>query len=149
MRLVIQRVARAEVLVDGDVVGSVGRGLAILVGVRDGDTEADAAALARKAFHLRIFEDEDGKMNRSAQDVSAGFLAVSQFTLYADTSRGRRPSFIQAAGPETGRRLYERFVEALRVQGAEVATGRFGANMLVRLENDGPVTIILDSEDGR
>lgn len=148
MRLVIQRVSEAKVLVQGRVIGSIGRGLAVLVGVREGDTEAQADALAEKTYALRIFDDEAGKMNRAAQEVGGAFLAVSQFTLYADTSRGRRPSFIQAAGPDVGSRLYDRFVARLRELGGHVETGEFGARMLVEISNDGPVTIILDSESG-
>ena len=146
MRLVIQRVSEAEVIIDGKVVGAIGLGQLVLVGVREGDRETDADALAQKAYSLRIFEDQAGKMNLSAEEVKGSFLAVSQFTLYANTSRGRRPSFIEAAAPELGNNLYERFVERLRGIGATVETGRFGAQMEVRLVNDGPVTIILDSE---
>jgi D-tyrosyl-tRNA(Tyr) deacylase len=146
MRLVIQRVSDARVVIDGDVVGAIGCGQAILLGVREGDTDADAATLASKAWNLRIFEDTAGKMNLSAAEAGAEFLVVSQFTLYANTSRGRRPSFIEAAGPELGERLYERFVAGLRAAGAHVETGRFGAQMKLELTNDGPVTIILDSE---
>lgn len=149
MRVVAQRVSQASVLVEGESVGAIGLGLAILVGVRHDDCEADADYLARKTASLRIFEDADGKMNLSAEDVSGEFLAVSQFTLYADTSRGRRPSFVEAAAPELGKALYERFVEKLRETGATVETGIFGAMMQVRITNEGPVTIILDSEERR
>jgi D-aminoacyl-tRNA deacylase len=148
MRLVVQRVSKARVLIEEDVVGSIGQGLVILVGVREGDTDADSDFLAQKAYNLRIFADEAGKMNLSAGEAAGGFLVVSQFTLYANTSRGRRPSFIEAAGPELGEKLYERFVDRLRALGGPVETGRFGAHMLVELTNDGPVTIILDSESG-
>lgn len=146
MRLVIQRVAEASVTVDGEVICAIGRGLAILVGVRRGDREEDADALADKAFNLRIFDDGTGKMNRAASDADGSFLAVSQFTLYADTRRGRRPSFVEAADPEVGNRVYERFVSRLRARGGQVSTGRFGVHMAVQLVNDGPVTIILDSD---
>lgn len=146
MRIVVQRVAEASVETGGEIVGAIGLGLLILVGVREGDTERDADQLAQKVFGLRVFADADGKMNLSAADVGGCFLAVSQFTLYADTSRGRRPSFVQAARPQAGEALYQRFVAQLSGQGANVKTGRFGAEMKVRLLNDGPVTLVIDSE---
>lgn len=149
MRLVIQRVSHAEVAVDGSITGRIDTGLCILVGVKTGDTAKDADALAQKAFKLRIFNDDAGKMNLSAEDFAPNFLVVSQFTLFADTSRGRRPSFIGAADPHLGNDLYERFAQALRDLGGHVETGTFGAHMVVSLENDGPVTIILDSEGNR
>ena len=130
----------------GENVGSVGIGMAILVGVKEGDAEKDADYLAGKALSLRIFEDAEGKMNLGAEEVGGEFLVVSQFTLYADTRRGRRPSFIHAAGPELGERLYRRFVSKLAESGARVETGQFGAQMRVSLVNDGPVTIIIESE---
>lgn len=128
------------------MIASIGRGLAILVGVRRGDCQADAESLAEKVYGLRIFGDDQRKMNLSAKEVDGQFLAVSQFTLYADTSRGRRPSFIQAADGETARAVYERFVARLRELGGQVETGAFGVYMLVDIANDGPVTIVLDSE---
>jgi len=145
VRLVIQRVSRADVRIGDRLVGAIDRGLAILAGVHEDDTDADADALADKAFKLRIFADEAGKMNLAASDVGGRFLVVSQFTLYADTSRGRRPSFIHAAPAELGESLYRRFVDQLQRLGGEVETGEFGAEMVVRIENDGPVTIILES----
>ncbi len=144
MRLVIQRVREARVIVDGETVGGIGRGLLVLVGIRRGDTEREAAYLAEKTVHLRIFEDEQGKMNRSLRDVGGGVLAVSQFTLYGDTRKGRRPSFTDAAPPELAEPLFERYVEELRKYIDQVATGRFGARMLVELVNEGPVTLILE-----
>ena len=146
MRLVIQRVSEAKVAVGGQIIAAIGLGLVILVGVRDGDVQADAESLARKAFNLRIFDDDQGKMNRSASESGGDFLVVSQFTLYANASRGRRPSFIEAAGPEVGERLYQHFVARLRALGGRVETGRFGAHMDISLVNDGPVTIILENE---
>ena len=144
MRALIQRVSEAEVRVDGAVIGAIGPGLLILVCAMQGDGDAQADALAAKVAKLRIFKDEAGKMNRSVRDVSGGALVVSQFTLAADTSRGTRPGFSQAAAPEEGRRLYERFAEALAGEGVPVETGRFGADMQVSLVNDGPVTIWLE-----
>ncbi len=145
MRAVIQRVRKASVSVDGKVVGAIGKGLVILLGVKHGDTEKDADYLADKCVNLRIFEDANGKMNLSALDVGGELLAVSQFTLYADASRGRRPSFVQAAPPEISNPLFDRFVERLKKSGLRVEQGVFGAMMLVEIHNDGPVTIILDS----
>ena len=144
MRAVLQRVSRAKVTVDGEITGAIGQGLLVLLGVGTGDIAADATYLLDKIVNLRIFNDEDGKMNRSVIDVSGGLLVVSQFTLYADTRRGRRPSYIGAAPPEDTNRLYEFFVESARGH-VRVATGRFQAMMDVELVNDGPVTIILDS----
>ena len=146
MRAVLQRVSRAEVRVDGQVIGAVGTGLLVLLGVAPADTPDDAAWLADKAVGLRIFADDAGKMNRSVAEVGGGVLVVSQFTLYGDTRKGRRPSFIGAAGPEVAVPLYEAFVEAVRAQGVPAATGRFGAMMQVELVNDGPVTLIVDSK---
>jgi D-tyrosyl-tRNA(Tyr) deacylase len=145
MRAVIQRVSRGEVRVDGAAVGAVGRGLAVLLGVARGDEEADARALADKVAGLRIFEDQAGKMNLALAEVGGGVLVVSQFTLLGDARKGNRPSFIEAAAPELGRALYERFCELLREKGLPVATGVFRATMAVELVNDGPVTILLDS----
>ncbi|WP_103761906.1 D-aminoacyl-tRNA deacylase [Roseovarius confluentis] len=144
MRALIQRVSEAEVRVEGAVIGAIGPGLLILVCAMQGDGDAQADALAAKVAKLRIFKDEAGKMNRSVRDMGGGALVVSQFTLAADTSRGTRPGFSQAAAPEEGRRLYERFAEALAGQGVPVETGRFGADMQVGLVNDGPVTIWLE-----
>ncbi|MEJ1992148.1 MAG: D-aminoacyl-tRNA deacylase [Maritimibacter sp.] len=144
MRALIQRVSEAAVRVDGELLGEVGPGLLILVCAMQGDTEANADALAAKIGKLRIFKDEAGKMNRSLIDTGGAALVVSQFTLAADTSRGNRPGFSPAATPDEGERLYEYFAEQMRVQGVEVAQGRFGADMQVSLVNDGPVTIWLD-----
>lgn len=148
MKAVLQRVTRAEVRVDGASVGAIERGLLVLVGVAQEDSEGDAEALADKVAGLRIFEDDAGKMNLSAVDIGGAALVVSQFTLYADTRRGRRPGFTGAAAPELAERLYLRFAEALRALGVEVATGRFGEIMEVELVNDGPFTIWLDSDAG-
>lgn len=145
MRLVVQRVREASVSVDDQVVGAIDRGLVILVGVTPGDDENAARFLAQKVATLRIFEDDAGKFNLSALDVGASALVVSQFTLYADTRRGRRPDFINAARPEVAEPLIERFVGLLREQGLHVETGKFQARMMVKIFNDGPVTIILDS----
>ena len=146
MRAVIQRVKRAEVRVDGRVMGRVDRGLLVLVGIGKSDTPASGKALAEKIVHLRIFDDAQGRMNRSLLDVGGGLLCISQFTLYGDCRKGRRPSYDQAASPETARPLYEAFLESLRALGATVATGQFRAMMDVELVNDGPVTLLLDSE---
>ena len=145
MRAVLQRVSRAKVTVDGEITGAIEQGLLVLLGVAAGDGEADAKYLLDKIVNLRIFDDEDGKMNRSVVDVSGGLLVVSQFTLYADTRKGRRPSYIAAASPEDANRHYELFVEWARSLVTRVETGRFQAMMDVELVNDGPVTIILDS----
>ena len=145
MRLLLQRVTRAEVRVGGVAVGGIGPGLVVLVGVGHGDTPDVAQALARKVVDLRIFRDEAGKTNRSLRDVGGGVLAVSQFTLYADTSGGRRPSFIGAGSPELGAALYEAFAAAVEAEGTPVSRGVFGAEMEVELVNDGPMTIWLDS----
>ncbi|MBR4818198.1 MAG: D-tyrosyl-tRNA(Tyr) deacylase [Bacteroidales bacterium] len=146
MRLVIQRVSEASVTVDGECISAIGRGLLVLVGVENGDTEQDAAWLAAKTAALRIFDDEDGVMNRSVVDVDGELLAVSQFTLTASTRKGNRPSYIRAAGHELAVPLYERFCALLaEAAGRPVLQGRFGADMKVRLLNDGPVTILIDS----
>jgi len=146
MRAVVQRVSRASVTVDGEVVGKIGRGLLVLLGVSFRDSETDAVYCVDKILKLRIFEDGNSKMNLSLLDIAGGLLVVSQFTLYGDTRRGRRPSFIDAAGPDKANRLYEYFVAEARKQIANVATGRFQAMMDVELVNDGPVTILIDSE---
>lgn len=143
MRLVVQRVQRAAVQVDGSDVGRIGHGLFVLVGVGAASTAADADWLAAKTEGLRIFADDEGRMNRSVRDVNGEVLAVSQFTLYADTQKGRRPSFVHAADPDHGERLYERFCEALEVP---VARGVFGAHMVIDALADGPVTLILERE---
>jgi D-tyrosyl-tRNA(Tyr) deacylase len=148
MRIVLQRVRRGSVTVDGAVTGAVEVGYVALVGVTHGDTPAEAELLARKTAHLRVFEDDAGKMNRSALDVGAGVLVVSQFTLYADARKGRRPSFIAAAAPEIAAPLVDYYAERLRAEGIQrVEHGVFGAMMLVEIENDGPVTILLDSSE--
>ncbi|MCB9455869.1 MAG: D-tyrosyl-tRNA(Tyr) deacylase [Anaerolineaceae bacterium] len=147
MRVVLQRVERGSVKVDGQVVGTVGRGYVALVGVTHNDTPAQAELLARKTAHLRVFEDAEGKMNLSALDVAGGVLVVSQFTLYADARKGRRPAFIDAARPETAEPLVTYYAERLRAEGIQqVENGVFGAMMQVEIHNDGPVTIILDSD---
>jgi D-tyrosyl-tRNA(Tyr) deacylase len=145
VRALLQRVSEASVSVEGAVVGEIGRGLCALVGVGLADTAAAADRLARKIWELRVFPDEAGDMNRSAAELGLPVLVVSQFTLYADTSRGRRPSFIKAAPPVEAEGLVARLVGALRAEGAHVATGRFGARMQLRLVNDGPVTILLET----
>ena len=145
MRAVVQRVSRAKVTVKEWTSGEIGLGLLVLMGVGHGDTEADATYLADKIAGLRIFEDEDGKMNRGVVDVGGSVLAVSQFTLYGDARRGKRPSFDGAAPPEQARRLYEFFVERVRALGLRCETGRFQEMMQVELVNEGPVTILVDS----
>ncbi|MFP4274638.1 MAG: D-aminoacyl-tRNA deacylase [Paracoccaceae bacterium] len=144
MRAVLQRVSEASVSMENAVLGEIGPGLMILVCAMAGDTEAQAGQLAAKVARLRIFRDAEGRMNRSILDAGGAALVVSQFTLAADTSRGNRPGFSSAAPPEEGRRLYEQFAAALQAEGVPVATGRFGADMQVRLVNDGPVTIWLE-----
>jgi len=148
MRAVVQRVSRAQVAVDEEITGQIGPGLLVLLGVGRDDTEADATYLAEKICGLRIFEDAQGKMNLSLQEVSGSVLAVSQFTLYGDVRRGKRPSFDAAAPPEKARQLYEFFVEQVRAHGLRCETGRFQQMMQVELVNDGPVTILLDSGKG-
>lgn len=148
MRAVVQRVSRAKVTVDGWIAGEIGLGLLVLLGVGNADTETDVNYLADKIVGLRIFEDADGKMNLSVIDVGGSVLAVSQFTLYGDVRRGKRPSFDAAAPPDTARRLYELFVERIRAGGLRCETGRFQEMMQVELINEGPVTILLDSNKG-
>ncbi len=146
MRAVVQRAAWARVSVDGEVVGSLdGPGLVVLLGVANGDGEVEASTMASKLWTLRIMGDAEGRMNRSVADVGGGLLVVSQFTLYGDTSKGRRPSFVAAAPGEVAEPLVDRVIEHLRALGARVASGRFGADMLVELANQGPVTVILDT----
>ena len=149
MRILLQRVTRGSVTVEGETVGAVERGLVLLVGVTHGDGEAEARKMAQKVANLRIFEDEEGKFNRSLLDVGGGVLVVSQFTLYADARKGRRPSFVHAAPPERAEELVEAFVAALRAAGVAVETGRFRAVMSVEIHNDGPVTIWLDTDELR
>lgn len=145
MRAVIQRVERASVSVEGEIKGQIGAGFLVLIGVEEGDGDADFKYIADKVPNLRVFEDDQGKMNRSLLDVGGELLAVSQFTLLGDARGGRRPSFITAARPETADPMYERLVADWRVRGIRVETGVFGAHMKVALVNDGPVTILLDS----
>jgi D-tyrosyl-tRNA(Tyr) deacylase len=145
MRAVVQRVSRAKVAVDGETAGEIGTGILVLLGVGLNDTERDASYLVEKIVNLRIFADEEGKMNRSVVDIGGGLLVVSQFTLYADARKGRRPSYVGAAAPDEANRLYEFFVSEARTHLAKIETGRFQAMMDVELVNDGPVTIILDS----
>jgi D-tyrosyl-tRNA(Tyr) deacylase len=149
MRAVVQRVSRAAVTMSGEPARPIGEGLVILLGVRTGDTDEDVLWTAGKCAGLRIFLDEQGKMNRSCVEIGGSFLVVSQFTLYGDCSRGRRPSFTEAAPPGEAERLYRGFVEALRVHGRPVVTGEFGAMMRVEIINEGPVTILVDSEERR
>ena len=144
----MQRVKHAKVSVEGRTVGEIGEGVGVLVGVAVGDVESDAVQLAEKIAHVRVFEDEERKKNRSLVDVEGAILAVSQFTLYADCSRGRRPSFTDAMEPQEANRLYERFMEHLKAKNIEVEKGIFQANMDVELCNQGPVTMILESKKG-
>ena len=149
MRALIQRVDRASVSVDGEVIGRVGEGLLALVGAGRGDADADAEALAAKVVGLRIFPDGEGRFNLSLRDVGGAMLVVSQFTLFADVRRGRRPGFTQAARPEQAERLVDRFARAVEAEGVEVAEGRFGAMMQVDLRNNGPFTLMVETQDGR
>jgi D-aminoacyl-tRNA deacylase len=144
MRVVLQRVTRASVSIDGRVAGAIGRGFCLLVGLTHGDTDATVDWMTEKVAGLRLFPDAEGKMNLGLDEVGGGVLVISQFTLYGDSAKGRRPSFIDAARPQTAIPLYERFVGALRARGLEVATGEFGADMQVEIHNDGPVTLILE-----
>ena len=144
MRVVLQRVSRASVTIDGRTAGAIGRGFCLLVGFTPGDTEPTADWMAEKVAGLRLFSDAEGKMNLALEEVGGAVLVVSQFTLYGDAAKGRRPSFLDAARPETAIPLYDRFVAALRSRGLEVATGEFGADMQVEIHNDGPVTLILE-----
>jgi D-tyrosyl-tRNA(Tyr) deacylase len=144
MRVVLQRVSRASVTIDGRTAGAIGRGFCLLVGLTHADTEATVDWMAEKVAGLRLFSDPEGKMNLGLDEVGGGVLVISQFTLYGDAAKGRRPSFVDAARPEQAIPLYQRFVAALRGRGLEVATGEFGANMQVEIHNDGPVTLILE-----
>lgn len=146
MKALVQRVLSAKVSVDDQVVGAIGPGLLVLLGVQQGDQEADARFLADRTVGLRIFSDEAGRFNLSLQDTGGAMLVVSQFTLLADTSRGRRPSFTNAAPPEVAAPLVDRFIECIQQAGITTASGRFGAHMVVSLENDGPVTLMLESK---
>ena len=146
MKALLQRVTGASVSVAGEVVGRIGRGLVIFVGVANGDTEADAQYLAQRAVNLRIFPDEEGKFNLSVLEVNGELLVVSQFTLLADTRKGRRPNFIEAAPPAQAEELFGKFVDAAQASGLKVETGRFQQYMRVEIHNDGPVTILLDSK---
>ncbi len=144
MRVILQRVSRASVTIGGRVAGAIERGFCLLVGFTHGDTDAAVDWMAEKVAGLRLFSDSAGKMNLGLDEVGGEVLVISQFTLYGDTAKGRRPSFIDAARPEVAIPLYQRFIAALRGRGLEVASGEFGADMLVEIHNDGPVTLILD-----
>lgn len=146
MRAVVQRVTYADVKIDGKIAGQIDNGLMVLLGVGDGDTEADMKYIADKVIKLRIFADENDRMNRSLEDVGGSVLVISQFTLYGDCSHGRRPFFGAAMEPDGANKMYEKFVEYVRSQGVHTETGEFGADMKVTLTNDGPVTIILESK---
>ncbi len=148
MWALIQRVSAARVEVEGRITGSIGAGLLVLLGVRSEDTEADAEALVEKLMGLRVFEDEAGKMNLSLRETGGALLVVSQFTLYGDTRKGRRPSFDMAAEPDVANRLYTHFVEKARAQGVETQTGEFRATMSVTLTNEGPVTLLVETKNG-
>jgi len=148
MRVVIQRVTASQVTVDREVVGKIGRGLNLLVGIADTDTEAELEWMARKCLDLRVFPDgEGGRFDRSVQEIQGELLVISQFTLYGDCRKGRRPSFERAAAPIQAEAMYEKFVEKLRASGLKVETGKFGAMMHVSIENDGPVTLLLEKEN--
>ncbi|HBK68519.1 MAG TPA: D-tyrosyl-tRNA(Tyr) deacylase [Firmicutes bacterium] len=147
MRAVIQRITSARVVIEGKTIGEVGKGLLVFLGIKSGDDETAVSYLVDKIINLRIFEDEQGKMNLSLKEVGGEILVVSQFTLYADCRKGRRPSFQEAAKPEISEKLYLKFIKTLRDKSLPVATGSFGADMKVELVNNGPVTILLDSKD--
>ncbi|MFP8782204.1 D-aminoacyl-tRNA deacylase [Planococcus plakortidis] len=146
MKVVLQRSKQASVTVDGEITGAIDSGYVLLVGITHSDSEADAAYAAKKIAGLRLFEDEDGKMNRSIEEASGSVLSISQFTLYGNVKKGRRPSFVEAARPEQAEPLWLKFNEELRRHGLQVETGKFGAMMNVQLINDGPVTILIDSD---
>lgn len=145
MRVVVQRVKHSSVAVDANIVGKINEGLLILLGIKNGDTQKDVTWLANKVVSLRIFEDENGKMNKELKEINGSILLISQFTLYGDCVKGKRPSFIEAAKPEIAIPLYEKFIDTLKNQGINVETGIFGADMKVDLLNDGPVTLVIDS----
>ena len=145
MRAVVQKVTHSSVTVDGEITGEIGQGLMVLLGVTHDDTETDAKYMAEKIANLRIFEDDDEKLNLSVKDIGGAVLSVSQFTLYGDCRKGRRPSFTEAARPDAANALYEQFNAYLEAEGVSVQTGRFQTHMLVELTNDGPVTVLLDS----
>lgn len=149
MKAVVQRVSSAQVTVEGEIVGKIDHGLMVLLGVTHDDTEKDIKTIVNKLVHLRIFEDDEQKMNLSLLDVGGSVLSVSQFTLYGDIRKGRRPSFVNAAEPDYAEKLYNEFNEQIRSLGIDVETGRFGAMMEVSLVNDGPVTIIMETVDGK
>lgn len=146
MRVVVTRVSRAAITIDGAPGGEMGTGLLVLLGIKDGDTAADAEYLAKKCAQMRVFEDEEGKMNKALEDIGGGIMAVSNFTLYADCSRGRRPDFFHAARPEVSEPLYQSFLEYLRGYNIPVIAGEFGADMQIDHVNDGPVTLIIESK---
>ncbi len=147
VRVVLQRVSRAKVTIKGKITGQIGSGLVLLIGVAEEDTDDDVRYCAQKCVDMRIFQDENEKMNRSLKDINGEILAISQFTLLGNTRKGRRPSFINAANPQKGEKLYQKFVKLLKDENINVATGKFGAMMDVELVNAGPVTIILDSKE--
>lgn len=147
MKVLLQRVKRAQVTVSSEVIGSINHGLVLLVGISHDDTEDDLVYMVNKVINLRIFEDDAGKMNLSLKDINGSILSVSQFTLYGDTRKGRRPSFVKAAKPKQAKELYESFNDMLRDEGIHVETGKFGAMMQVELINDGPVTLMIDTDD--
>ncbi|SJZ36189.1 D-tyrosyl-tRNA(Tyr) deacylase [Cetobacterium ceti] len=147
MRGVVQRVTKASVTVDGEIIGKIEKGLLVLLGVTHSDSEKEVKWLSKKIKDLRIFEDEDGKMNLGLEDIKGDILVVSQFTLYGDCIKGRRPSFIEAAKPEMANKLYEKFIEELKNYNIKVETGEFGADMKVELLNDGPVTLVIDTPE--
>ena len=146
MRVLLQRVSSSKVVVAGEIVGQIGKGFTLLVGITHTDTQAQADWLANKIAGIRLFEDDAGKMNRALNDVDGAILAISQFTLYGDARKGRRPSFINAARPEQAEPLFDYFVDKLRSKGITVETGRFGASMAVDIQNDGPVTLMLERD---
>ena len=146
MRVLLQRVSSSSVVVNGETVGAIGKGFTLLVGITHSDTQAEADWLAKKIAGIRLFEDDAGKMNRALKDVGGAILAISQFTLYGDARKGRRPSFINAARPEQAEPLFDYFVEKLRGFDLQVETGRFGASMAVDIQNDGPVTLMLERD---
>ena len=145
MRVVVQRVKYSKVTVDNEIIGEISKGINVLIGISNSDTEEDLKYIKEKIVNLRIFEDEDNKMNKSLLDIKGDILAISQFTLYGDCRKGRRPNFMKALGGDEARVLYEKFIEMLKETGLRVETGKFGAHMMVDIINDGPVTLLLDS----